>query len=58
LQFSDSGLELVARYPVELNRASEIDEKITRALIEAIHKNDQVAHAVSGPPKIRAAVKG
>jgi len=58
LQFSDTGLELVARYPVELNRASEIDEKITRALIEAIQKNDQVAHAVSGPPKIRAAVKG
>jgi small-conductance mechanosensitive channel len=58
LQFSDSGLELVARYPVALNRASEIDEKITRALIEAIQKNDQVAHAVSGAPKIRAAVKG
>ncbi|HUN62410.1 MAG TPA: hypothetical protein VMU53_10485 [Candidatus Sulfotelmatobacter sp.] len=58
LQFSDSGPELVARYPVALNRALEIDDKVTRALIAAIEKNDQVSSAVSGPPKIRAAVKG
>jgi small-conductance mechanosensitive channel len=57
VQFSDSGPELVARYPVELNRAPEIDDKISRALLEAIDKNQQLASAVSGPLKIRAAVK-
>jgi small-conductance mechanosensitive channel len=58
LQFADSGPELVARYPVDLNHAAEIDDKITKALMEAIHGNEELAGAVAGTPKIRAAVKG
>ncbi len=34
VQFSESGPELVARYPVDLNRAAEFDDRITRALRE------------------------
>jgi small-conductance mechanosensitive channel len=57
VQFSESGPELVARYPVDLNRAAEIDDKITRALIEAIHRDEKLANSVSGSPRIRAAIK-
>ncbi len=57
VQFSDNGPELIARYPVDLNRAGEIDDKITRALIEAIDHDENLASSVSGSPKIRPAVK-
>jgi small-conductance mechanosensitive channel len=57
VQFSDSGPELVARYPVDLNRSSEIDDKITRALLDAIRKDDKLAASVTGAPRIRSAVK-
>jgi small-conductance mechanosensitive channel len=57
VQFSDNGPELIARYPVDLNRAGEIDDKITRALIEAIGHDENLARSVSGSPKIRPAVK-
>ncbi len=56
VQFAESGPEWVARYPVDLNRSTEIDDKITKALIDAIHKDDKLA-AVSGPPRIRPAVR-
>ncbi len=58
LQFADSGPELVARYPVDLNHAAEMDDKISKALMDAIHGNEELASAVAGTPKIRAAVKG
>jgi small-conductance mechanosensitive channel len=57
LQFSDSGPQLVARYPVDLHRAAEIDDKITKALIDAIHKDEKLASAVAGTPRIRPTVK-
>jgi small-conductance mechanosensitive channel len=57
LQFADSGPEFVARYPVDLHRAAEIDEKIAKALIEAIHKDEKLASAVAGTPRIRPTVK-
>jgi small-conductance mechanosensitive channel len=57
VQFSDSGPELVARYPVDLNRSTEIDDKITRALLDAIRKDDQLAASVTGAPRIRSAIK-
>jgi hypothetical protein len=40
-----------------LNRAAEIDGKITRALIDAIHRDEHLAMAVNGSPKIRPAVR-
>ncbi|MGB7495910.1 MAG: hypothetical protein WBR26_15530 [Candidatus Acidiferrum sp.] len=53
----ESGPELVARYPVELNKSAEIDDKITQSLMNQIHANQDLANAVSGMPKIRALVK-
>jgi small-conductance mechanosensitive channel len=57
LHLTGAGLEFVVRYPVEIARAAEIDEKVTRTLTEAIAKFDEVKAAVSALPQIRAAVK-
>ena len=58
LQFADAGLELVVRYPVDLRNASEVDDKITRVLLDIIKNDKQIQSGIAGTPKIRAAVKG
>lgn len=58
LQFADSGLELLVRYPVELRKEAEIDDHITRTLLELISNDAELKAAVSGSPRIRAVVKG
>ena len=56
LQFADSGPELVVRYPVDLHRAPEIDDKVSRALLESLAANG-LAAGVAGTPRIRTAIK-
>jgi small-conductance mechanosensitive channel len=58
LQFVDAGLELVVRYPVDLRRASEMDDQVARALLDAMRNDPAVSAGISGTPRIRAAVKG
>jgi small-conductance mechanosensitive channel len=58
LQFSDTGLELRVRYPVEIRKAPDIDEEMTKRVLELIASDGSLKAAVSGTPKIRAAVKG
>ncbi len=58
LQFTDAGLELIVRYPVEIRRAPDIDEEMTRQVLELIEKDAALKSAVSGTPKIRSAIKG
>ena len=58
LQFGDTGLELVVRYPVEIRNESEMDEQITRKVLEVIQSEPDVQAAASGSPKIRAAIRG
>src|SRR6202790_1123264 len=58
LQFGDTGLELVVRYPVEIRNESVTDEQVTRKVLDAIQNNPEVQAAVVGSPKIRAAIKG
>ncbi len=57
LQLTSSGLEFAVRYPVEMLRASEIDEQVTRKLAEVIASTPEVKNAVSGMPQIRSAIK-
>ncbi len=57
LRFVDSGLEFVVRYPVELNRAAEIDDQMTRKLMEVIDRESELKSAVTGTPKLRAPIK-
>jgi small-conductance mechanosensitive channel len=58
LQFVDAGLELIVRYPVDLRRASEMDDQVARALLDAIHSDPAISAGITGTPRIRAAVKG
>ncbi len=58
LQYTDTGLEYVVRYPVGLHQVAEADEKITRKLLEFLQQQPDLQASVSGFPKIRTAVKG
>src|ERR1700722_7209809 len=57
LQYTDTGLEYVVRYPVGLRQVSEVDEKITRKLLDLLEQQPDLQASVSGFPRIRAAVK-
>ena len=59
LQFTDSaGLEFVVRYPVDIRRAAEVDDSVTRSVLDALASTPDLKSSVSSPPKIRAAIKG
>lgn len=58
LQFADAGLELLVRYPVEIRRAPDIDEEMTRKVLDLVENDAALKAAVSGTPKIRSVVKG
>jgi small-conductance mechanosensitive channel len=56
-QFSDTGLELVLRYPVVIDRAAETDDQMTRELMRALASNPSLKSAMASAPKLRAAIK-
>jgi small-conductance mechanosensitive channel len=58
LQFVDTGLELMVRYPLEIRKAPEVDDNLTRKLLEVIDSDPDLKAAVLGSPRIRAAVRG
>jgi small-conductance mechanosensitive channel len=58
LQFTSSGFQLWARFPVEIREAAETDEKITEALVRLIAENAAVKAAMAGTPSIQPSVKG
>lgn len=58
IQFADTGLELLVRYPVEIRRAPDIDEEMTRRVLGLIGGDAGLKSAISGNPKIRSAIKG
>ena len=56
LRFTDKGLEFRVRYPVELRRASAIDDEVTQKVLEVVNGEQELKAAVSGPPTIRTPV--
>lgn len=58
LQLSENGVELIVRYPVDIRTASEIDDHVTRAVVDLVNNDAELKSAIAGPPKIRAAIKG
>jgi hypothetical protein len=46
------------RYPVEIRRAPDVDEEMTRTVLDLVQKDAGLKAAVSGTPKIRSAIKG
>ncbi len=57
LHFVDTGLELTVRFPVEITRAGEIDDSVTRKLMEVIAGDEELRSAVMGSPTLRAPIK-
>ncbi len=55
LRFGENGTEFVVRYPVEIRRAAEIDERIARKLTEVMANSPELK--VSGAPRLRSAIK-
>jgi hypothetical protein len=53
LHLTQSSLEVVVRYPVELGNAGEIDDKITREILTAIENDPKLRSRVSGIPSIK-----
>jgi small-conductance mechanosensitive channel len=58
LQFTDAGLELLVRYPVDLRKAPDIDEEMTRQVLQLTESDAELKGALAGNPKIRSAVRG
>jgi small-conductance mechanosensitive channel len=56
LRFTEKGLEFRVRYPVELQKASTIDDEITQKVLEVIDGQQDLKAAVSGPPTIHTPV--
>jgi small-conductance mechanosensitive channel len=57
LHFADTGLEFIVRYPAEIRTAPDIDEQVTKAVLEMIETEPNLKAAVTGLPRIRAAIK-
>ena len=53
LRFTGSGLEAVIRYPVTLQNATEIDDRITRELLDALAKDNQQKSTAQGAPTVK-----
>jgi small-conductance mechanosensitive channel len=58
LHLTQSGLEVVIRYPLELEHSSEIDDEITRALLDALEKPPKLKLVGSGTPNIQRVADG
>jgi small-conductance mechanosensitive channel len=53
LRLVDAGVEVVIRYPVELSRASKIEDQLTRKLLEAIQQEPKLKMVSAGTPRIQ-----
>jgi len=53
LHLTQTSLEVVIRYPVELANAGEIDNRVTRAILEALELDPNLRAQVSAGPSIK-----
>lgn len=53
LDLTGAGLTISLRYPVDLDNAAEIDDRITRAVLEATARKPQLRIVGSGKPEVQ-----
>jgi small-conductance mechanosensitive channel len=53
LHLTQTGLEVVIRYPLELEKSSEIDDRITRALLDAIDREPKLKLVGTAAPNLQ-----
>jgi small-conductance mechanosensitive channel len=51
LHLTQAGVELVIRYPVELETAAEMDDRITREVLSALEREPHLRAHISGGPE-------
>ncbi len=55
LRLAQSGLEILIRYPVEIETATEVDDQIARELLRALEQSPKLKLVGSGSPNIQPA---
>jgi len=58
MQLNGGSLQLWVRFPVSIEHAAEMDEKLTEALLDLLGKNPEIKSGVAGTPVIQASVRG
>jgi small-conductance mechanosensitive channel len=58
LQLNGGSFQLWVRFPVEIQHAAEMDEKLTEALVDLFANNPEVKSGVATTPVIQASVRG
>jgi len=53
VRFTSTGLEVTIRFPVDLHRAGEIDDLVTRELLDSLNREPKLTLVSSGTPIIR-----
>lgn len=53
LRLTQNGLEIIVRYPVELDGSSRIDDQVTRELLSALDKSPRLKLVGSGTPNLQ-----
>ncbi|HYL94284.1 MAG TPA: mechanosensitive ion channel domain-containing protein, partial [Terriglobales bacterium] len=53
VRFTSTGLEVTIRFPVDLHRAGEIDDRVTRELLDSLNREPKLTLVSSGTPIIR-----
>lgn len=54
VRLTQTGLEVVIRYPVDLSRAAAVDDRMARALLDAIAQEPRLRLVGTGTPNIQA----
>lgn len=57
VRLTDSGLEVVVRYPVEIRRMSQVDDAVTRKVLAVFRADADLKKSLASNPRIRSAVK-
>ncbi len=57
LNLVPTGVELTVLFPVEISHAAEIDDKVSRKLMEVVTSDPELKAAVTGSPQLRAPIK-
>jgi small-conductance mechanosensitive channel len=57
VRFTDSGLEMTLRYPVEIRRAAEIDDRVAREVIQQVEIDPKPALTTGGADNAEAAAE-
>ena len=55
LRLTEAGLEMFIRYPVPLEDASGVDERVTRALLDAIEREPSLKLVGASSPTLQPA---